>query len=462
MSRTAQKLTAIRDSINRFFYTPYYIIAVAVLSLAAHFFSAELAVYTVFAAVGLYAGFLGNDLLPMTPLFLFCYILPSTANNPAKQEASVFTGNRGLWILGLGIALVCAMVVFFIRHRKTAFSVRHRLLPGMLVLCGAYMLSGIGSAAYPGFLKQNLIYCALQCACILVPYWLLSGGVRWTQVRKDYLSWIGICAGVFLLLQLGWCYLSNGVIENGAIVRTRIYTGWGMYNNIGSMLAMMLPFAFSLALIHKKDFLGFLLGGIFLCGILLTCSRASILVSGFVFILCLALLIRYTQNRKLFLVILFGLIVAALIGCVVMWETIMSLFSDIIKKGLDPHTRDEIYTEGIKLFKQAPLLGNSFFSPGYVPWDFSEIDAFSSLVPPRWCNTVVQLLVSAGVVGLAAYLYHRVDTLVLFWKRRGMANNFILCSIAALLLTSLLDCHFFNLGPVLFYSSMLAFAEHQT
>ena len=32
----------------------------------------------------------------------------------------------------------------------------------------------------------------------------------------------------------------------------------------------------------------------------------------------------------------------------------------------------------------------------------------------------------------------------------------------ALLLTSLVDCHFFNVGPVLFYSALLAFVEHQT
>ena len=32
-------------------------------------------------------------------------------------------------------------------------------------------------------------------------------------------------------------------------------------------------------------------------------------------------------------------------------------------------------------------------------------------------------------------------------------------SVMALLLASLLDCHFFNVGPVLFYSMALAYAE---
>jgi len=34
-------------------------------------------------------------------------------------------------------------------------------------------------------------------------------------------------------------------------------------------------------------------------------------------------------------------------------------------------------------------------------------------------------------------------------------------SVMALLLTSMVDCHFFNVGPVLTYSAVLAFVEFQ-
>ena len=37
---------------------------------------------------------------------------------------------------------------------------------------------------------------------------------------------------------------------------------------------------------------------------------------------------------------------------------------------------------------------------------------------------------------------------------------FLGCSIAALLVCSLFDCHFFNVGPTLFYAMTLAFAEN--
>ena len=451
----------VRNRIDRFLGSPYYVLLAAALSLVAHILSAELFAYTIFTAVVIYLGIWGADLLPLTPLLLFCYILPSATNNPGKNESSIFSGAQGLWVLGLGLFMLCSLAVFLFRKRKEFFALRRRLLPGMLALCAAYLLSGLGSEAYPHFLKQNLLYCFLQCLCLVLPYLLLTGGICWKNARKDYLGWVGVCGGSLILLQLCWRYLTGGVIVDGAIVRTNIFTGWGMYNNMGAMLGMMLPFAFSLGMYHKKSWAGLLCAGVFLAGIFLTCSRAGILAGSLIFCLCLLLMLCYTQNKKrifLLLAVLFGVFLAA---GILMWDKLLQLFSDLIRRGLDPTTRDEIYAEGWKLFLKEPVFGNSFFSPGYVPWDFSTVDAFSSLIPPRWCNTIVQLLVSAGIVGMVAYLVHRVDTLVFFLKRRNRENWFILCSICVLLITSLLDCHFFNLGPVLFYSASLAFAECQ-
>ena len=85
--------------------------------------------------------------------------------------------------------------------------------------------------------------------------------------------------------------------------------------------------------------------------------------------------------------------------------------------------------------------------------------SFSGIFPPRWHNTVIQLLASTGVVGLGCYTYHRIDTVRMFLKNRTTENTYLALSIAVLLLTSLLDCHFFNFGPVLFYSIALAFFE---
>ena len=57
-------------------------------------------------------------------------------------------------------------------------------------------------------------------------------------------------------------------------------------------------------------------------------------------------------------------------------------------------------------------------------------------------------------------MLHRIQTLRLFLKNPAKEQVFIGCSVAALLVCSLFDCHMFNIGPVLFYSMALAYAEH--
>jgi hypothetical protein len=64
-------------------------------------------------------------------------------------------------------------------------------------------------------------------------------------------------------------------------------------------------------------------------------------------------------------------------------------------------------------------------------------------------------------VGLGAYLLHRVQTVVLLIRNRSRENIFIACSVLVLLITSMFDCHMFNVGPVLFYSMALAFVEYR-
>ena len=73
----------------------------------------------------------------------------------------------------------------------------------------------------------------------------------------------------------------------------------------------------------------------------------------------------------------------------------------------------------------------------------------------------MQLLAASGIVGLLAYLVHRMETLVLLFRAPCFEKWMIALSVLALIATSWLDCHFFNLGPGLLYSALLCFAEKQ-
>lgn len=458
---TALGQPSARKAFNRYFASPAHILSVMLLAGISNILGAELAVYTVFIAIGIYICLWGDDLLPLTPIIIACYVAPSVANNPGRNATSVFSpGQGGVYLLFLAFLFCGALILHVIRNRKTMFYGKHCLLRGILLLFGAYLLCGIGSDAYPEYIEKNIFFAFLQGCAILLPYWIISAGTHWNNVRRDYFAWVGFSLGCLLVVQIIWIYYSGGIIVAGVIDRANIYTGWGIHNNIGGMLTIMIPFAFYLAARYRKGWIGTVAGSAFLIGVIMTCSRSSILTGVAIFIVCCILMLVYARNREGNCVALVSVVIILTLVVVLFHRHLLHLFSKLLQHGMDPSHRDVIYFEGLKLFLEYPLFGCSFFSPGYTPWGWSTAEGFAEFFPPRWHNTLVQLMASCGIVGTGAYVLHRIQTLRLFITDISIERAFIGCSLAALLICSLFDCHMFNIGPVLFYSLALAFAEH--
>lgn len=458
---SAESRRPVINRINDFLASPNFIVTIMLLTVVSNIFSMELAVYSIFTVAIVYTCLFGRDLLPLMPIFICCYIAPSVSNNPGRNEQSIFAlSHGGIYLICLAGMIAAALIYRIVRDRRSFFATKFRLLPGMLILAGAYLLSGLGVPGYKGTAANNLLFAFAQSAAIVFPYLLFSVGVDWKNVRKDYFAWIGFCLGGVLICQILWIYFSTNVVVDGIIHRDRIYTGWGMYNNMGGMLAMMIPFAFYLATKYHKGWLGTVVGSAFLICILLTCSRSSILTGTVIYLICVVLMLYYARNRKGNTIAVITFVCITALALILFHRPILRLFSDLLNRGMDPSSRDTIYKQGLSLFVKYPLFGGSFFSPGYKPWDWSTSAGFSNFFPPRWHNTIIQLLASCGIVGLGAYLLHRVQTIRLLLSRPGKETTFIGCSVLALIACSMFDCHFFNIGPTLFYAMALAFAEN--
>ena len=455
---------SIINRINGFLTTPVYIMILSVLCLLSSLFSLEVPVYISFVAVAVYLFVFGDDLLPIAPLVILCYIAPSAANNPGRNANSVFSPDgSSKFIVVLAVLLAAGLVYFLLRdgckNLKKLFTTRRKLLYGMLLLWLAYMLSGLRSPAYPTMMKKNLIFAALQGASVTMPYFLLAALIDWSKAKKDYLSWVGVGAGFVLLGQFLFIYATKPVIQNGVIDRNLIYTGWGMYNNMGAMLAMMLPFPFHIGYTTKKGWIGPLIGTLFVGGVFLSNSRTAMLAGAAIYGICILILFFTATNKKRTIMVAAILGVVGIAGVVVLREKIFQLFTDILSRGFSLNHRDEFYVAGTNQFVQYPIFGGSFYPIGFVPWDWSEVASFSSFFPPRWHNTLIQLLACTGSVGLISYLIHRLQTVRLFLVERSSTGLYIGLSVLVLVFSSLFDCHFFNIGPTLFYSMALAFAE---
>lgn len=450
------------QKLNRFFTTVPYIFLVCLLTLLSNVLALERIVYAVFALTGVYVCLFAEDLLGLVPVVICAYMAPAAVNNPGRNGQSVFSGASGIFFLCLGGALVLALTVRVITDRKYFFGRQYKLLPGILLLGLAYCLGGLGSPAYPEYGWKNLFFAFLQFAAIALPYVLFSGGVRWEKTRGEYFAWTGFCVGGMLVCQILWIYLTGGVIVDGIIDRDQIYTGWGIHNNLGGMLAMMIPFAFWLASRYRRGWIGSVVGCVFLTGVFMTCSRSSILAGCAAFLVCMTAMLAGAKNRRGNGSALLIFAAASVLLILLFRKQLLQLFDGLISVGLDPSSRDTIYVEGLKQFVKYPIFGGSFYPIGFAPWDWSTESAFSNFFPPRWHNTVIQLLASCGIVGLIAYGFHRYQTIRLLVRNRNRETVFIGCAILVLLLTSHLDCHLFNIGPALFYATALAFAENKT
>lgn len=471
MKRTLPDGSANRSlvsQLNTFLRTPWYVFAIACLTVLSSVFGLELIVYSIFVAVGVYVCILGDDLLPMMPIVICCYIAPSFVNNPGRNPQSIFYPAYG----GLYIATLVGFLLISLLWRLTkedgiggkAFITKKRSLTvGMLLLGVAYVIGGIGIDNYGAFAGKNILFGFIQFASVFVMYFLFSGAVKWERVPKDYFAWIGLCVGFVVLAQLGENYLSGRIFMEGGstIDRELMATGWGMHNNIGGLMAMMLPFPFYLAYTRKNAWVYIGLASVLMLGVIVSCSRTAMFVGALEFVVCSILLLRKPEKRKPILIVCGCAALVVTVFAILSFDTLKKVFALFIEEIDAISKRDLLFINGMKQFREYPIFGGTFYPQGeYTPWDWAELEAFSSFFPPRWHNTLVQIAASCGIVGLAAYGLHRFQTVKLFLRHRSTENLFIAIYIAALLAAGLLDNHFFNVGPVLFYSMALAFAEN--
>lgn len=460
------------QSINKFMMSPWGIAVIGALALIAFIFSLELVVYTIFIIYAAYVGIFGDDFAPLMPLFLFAYICPSMQNNPGKSDKGLFYGASGVYI---GVIAVIAVTIVFVRlftdknmGARKLFTTKRAFLISMLALGTSYMLSGIGSEKYLEYVKGNLLFAFIQFMSLFLLYFVFSATINFEKFNIDYFAWFAVIMGIVVSLEVVWIYIAEDVIVDGSIIRGRIYSGWGCYNNIGALISMSIPFAFYFACRKKHNFIYLILGCLLLGGVILSCSRGSIVGGVFAFMVSFGYTFFKANNKREFRMTTLGIATIAVIAVALYYKEIIALFNEVpdIAEGsegsinFNDSGRFNLYKAGLKVFLDNPIFGQTFYpAAGSMP-EFSDVEAFSSFFPPRWHNTVVQMLASCGAVGMLAYSFHRIDTIIYYFKHRTVSNTFIAISILTLLGMSLLDCHFFNVAPVFFYSMALTVMEY--
>ena len=466
------KNSKIVTTFNKFAISPYATILWAVGAFVCHIFSLELLYYLLICLYTTLIIIFADDFLPIMPLFIFCYLTPSENNNPGISQGSIFYGSTGIAMLIMVSPVIITAILRICLDKniglKKLFFKKRSLIIGFLALGVAYILSGIGRPNYFEIFKNNLVCSLIQFISIFFLYFLFSATVDWKNAPKNYFAWVGLCMGLLVSAELLEIYIVKDVIQNGSIKRSLILTGWGHYNNIGAIIAMSIPFAFYMCCKTKHNYLFLAIAIILLGSLFLSCSRGSIVCGTLIFVVSLIVAFIKADRKKTFRISTLAMFSLGLILMFIFKDYLLSLFKNVptiinqnsSSLSFNDSSRFDIYKKGLDAFLQFPILGQSFFPYTYVPYSFSTVQTFNAFLPPRWHNTIIQILATCGIIGIIAYTIHRYQTIKLFVKKPTVEKTFIGLSILALLLMSLLDCHFFNIGPALIYSMALAFAEN--
>lgn len=456
----------VHERIERFLYSPAYFLYLGVLTVLANVFCLEWFAYPVFILTSAYIFLFARDLLPIFPIFVCGYISPSADNNPGTNETSIFSVSGGFIYLVILLVLVAGCFVYRLVTDpafggKQFLKKKRMLLPGILVLGICYGISGLTSGQWENHGWQNLLFAVTQIAAVGGLYFLLTGAVDWEKAPKNYLFWTGICVGYVLVIELINIYITGGVLEDGVVMRHYIVTGWGHYNNMGVLLNMVMPLAFHFVKEKRTAIFGYITTFIWCVALAFTYSRACVVMGLLLYVFCyVRSLVRYPHTRSLIVLHVLTVLVPV-VAVIVLREELLLLCKQVMKYGIGSPDRTVFYTKGLKQFLQFPIFGGSFFPVDFAPYAWATSESFLNVFPPRWHNTLVQLLATGGITCLAGYVLHRVQTVKLFLRDRTPEKFLLGLSVLALLITSLLDCHFFNVGPVFLYSVVLAFAECQ-
>ncbi len=457
------KESAFVRAINTCLYSIGYIGLVVALMVVSNVFGLELPVYYTYTFFCVLSVLFADDLFPVMPMVCCGYMTFSKKNNPASAEGTLFATRAGQVQLIAMIAVI--VVVLMARFVYEACFVRRekkmpRLTIGYVLLGIAYIFGGMLS---PYYTKKTVIFGLVQIISISVFYFFFYYTVDWSKRKPHDFAVIFTAVGVGLTLEIVAIYCNPEVLQaykDGKFERLMLATGWGIHNNLGGMMALFLPAPFCLAATKRNGWIYNLIGQIFFAALMFTQSRTSMVVGAGIYVLCMVcVLIFSSRKERFFNIAVYSLVGAvAILGFFLFWEKIYAVFSHVLSAGTDNHGRDLIYKWGMEQFREYPIFGNGFYE--CEAWQYGgSVLPEDGFLPPRYHNTIVQLLASGGVVAMCAYVLHRLQTVILVVRKCSVEKIFIFLSVLVITLTSLYDCHFFNMGPGLSYACLLVLAE---
>lgn len=432
-----------------FCYSPLFLYAVGMVTLLCNMLGLDVVTYTFLALTAAAVLLACPDALPFMAVAIFF-----TVSRSMKGRISYW--NHGyvhfpvaalaVTVSAASIAGVCALL-----HVAAVFSLRPIL--GSRLLLG-YILLSVGLVCN-GFFSENYPWADLGRGCALVASFFgifigMRTCIRPTRETLRYFAYICLVQGVMVCVQLCGAYLFNKEFIASNYAKGTLYLGWGISNHIAETIFRCMPFCFYLVCTEEKhNWYYFTVAVLMLVAVIFTYSRASLLLAVPTFVLCCILCCIFGRNRKQTvlcgLVFLAGLAVA-MVAVRDYLRTVLHFFAD---KGFSDNGRFILWEEAVDWFLRYPVFGGGIRCHYDLPG--SHFVYFH--------NTLLQFAATGGVVGIGAYLFHRMQTVALFTQKLTIDRAFLGVLAGSILVLSLLDYFVMSAPTQIYLCFALSMAE---
>ena len=433
-------------SINKFIDGRGFAPAYAAVVLAVHCLGLDVFGFVFSVLIFAYVNVFCDDVRPVFAMAFLAPMCASEKHAPGYDHGDGYYTSAGVVAaIAVCVVLIVASATFrFVAYKgyKNLFK-KASLSTGLIAFSATLLTAGLFSKYWSA---DSLFAAGMVIGSSLVFYVYAATSLA---PREDNLRYIGrLCAvtTVEILAQLLIFYIGNFDFSIGMLDdawKGKIIIGWGISNPIGEMLVMLLAGVFYLAYTEERGSMYYVLAMVSLIGTYFTLSRCALLVGVIVFFVGAFALSAGSRQKPYnrILTLLFLATLAFAVASVAKTNYIENFFKFFKDSKLNDRGRFPLWKEFMDMWKSYPVFGTGFAA-------YMKIYGRPSVFHNFAHNTVVQLLSSAGVVGLAGYGFHRYQTVRLFVTRPNVKRAFFALGVLAYLAMGLLD-------PVLMYPNFM-------
>lgn len=443
------------DFWRKFFMGTEYPAIVAILVLFGNLTSLDYYVNFIITGLFVFAMLISDSIRPAI-ITLCTYIyqisIPHAPGYPTYSDFLFSEWRRPVSVIII-FAVFFAFLAFFIRKKiyKSLTKGKTPFFFPLIVFSISLMMNGAFSGNWT---YKNLIFAFLNTLVYFFLFVVLYHGFSEKEKSKElveYFCYISLLISVVIICEMLHLFIGvEDIFSDGQIVKDKVALGWGIWNIIGTSLAVLIPVLFYGAMTAKRHYVYFVFATLSYAFCVLSMSRNALVFSTLAYFSCILIACFFGNHKKLYRIITLVGAAIFLIFALIFLGKIKVLLSDYFERGFSDNGRYELWRLAIETFKESPVFGNGFY--GFFTDAVFEYSAF-----PRMAhNTVFQLLSAMGILGLLSYAWYRIETASVFFSRPSLKKTMLGMSILVFLFGSLLDNFVFNIHPPIYYTVALA------